>query len=309
MATTGIEWTDQVWNPIRGCSLVSAGCRNCYAMKFAGRFSHPGQPYHGLVEWTTRGPRWNGEVMLVPDKLEEPLRWRKPRRVFVNSMSDLFHDKVPDEYIRDVFTVMGMASKHTFQVLTKRSDRMEQWFGSWSASELREDMSEQGIDWPLPNVWLGVSVETQEFVDKRVPALLSVPAAVRFVSAEPLLGELDLECVECPVAVAEKKGHCMAHCGVCVGPDGIGTEECCTNGFFDALDEGIDWVIVGCETGPKSQVRDMQEHWVRSLRRQCQMSGTAFFYKQAKDEKGKLLSLPLLDGKQWNQYPDEQKEG
>jgi len=303
MAITGIEWTDQVWNPIRGCSLVSTGCKNCYAMRFAGRFSKPGQPYEGLVGWTSKGPRWNGEVRLVPEKLDEPLHWRKPRRVFVNSMSDMFHEKVPDDYIRDIFGVMAMAKTHTFQILTKRALRMEQWFGSWAAGEVGEHVTEMGGDWPLPNVWLGVSAENQEYVDQRVPALLGTPAAVRFVSAEPLIGEIDLTLVECPVYRDQVGGQPNAACAMC--PEQ--TEHCCNDGYFNALDEGIDWVIVGCETGPRKAVRPMAESWVRDLRWQCRMNSTAFFYKQAKDESGKTVSLPLLDNEQWNQYPDDRQ--
>ena len=297
MGVTGIEWTDKVWNPVRGCSPESTGCRNCYAMKFAACFSKPGLPYEGLVGWTAKGPRWNGEVMLVPDKLEEPLHWSKPSRVFVNSMSDLFHPKVPDEYIRDVFVVMWMASKHTFQVLTKRAHRMEQWFGSWAAGEAHEHVIDAGGEWPLQNVWIGVSAENQEYVDKRVPALLAVPAAVRFVSAEPLLGPIDLESVECP------NYRNKSSCGMCPEP----VVSCCKDGFFNALDEGLDWVIVGCETGSRKNIRVMDESWVRDLWMQCGMNNTAFFYKQAKDGKGKTVSLPLLDDERWSQYPDDRE--
>jgi protein gp37 len=276
-------------------------------MKFAARFCKPGQPYEGLVGWTAKGPRWNGEVMLVPEKLEEPLHWRKPRRVFVNSMSDLFHEKVPDEYIRDVFGVMGMAEKHTFQILTKRAHRMEQWFGSWACGELQDYLHEMDKEWPLPNVWLGVSVESQEYLDERVPSLLACPAAVRFISAEPLLGPLDMEVVECPVYKAEVKGIPNAHCGMCSEP-GPGSGPCCKNGFFNALEEGVDWVIVGCESGSQKETRPMDEAWVRDIRRQCRLHGAAFFYKQAKNEDGQVVSLPLLDGERWNQYPDGEKE-
>lgn len=275
MTKTGIEWTDEVWNPIRGCSRISDGCVNCYAERFAGRFSKEGMPWHGLVRWAEGGPRWTGEVNLIYDKLEDPLFWKKPRRVFVNSMSDLFHEKVPDNFIRDVFAVMAVAKKHTFQILTKRSVRMEQWFGSYAAHEAAEHALESGSFWPLPNVWLGVSVESQEWASERLPGLVNSPARVRFVSAEPLIDEVDLTEVEDPYE----------------------------GGYFNALEMGVNWVIVGCETGPRSKTRDMKECWVRHLRLQCRSNDTAFFYKQAKDEKGGLISLPLLDGKSWSEYP------
>jgi protein gp37 len=275
MAKTGIEWTDEVWNPIRGCSRVSPGCENCYAERFAARFSKRGLPWEGLVKWGKSGPLWTGEVNLIYDKLQEPMHWSKPRRVFVNSMSDLFHDGVPDNFIRDVFGVMAMAKRHTFQILTKRSIRMEQWFGSLAAHEAAEFAGEAGVSWPLPNVWLGVSVESQDWASERLPGLINSPAEVRFVSAEPLLDELDLTGVEDPFE----------------------------GGYSNALQQGVDWVIVGCETGPRSQTRDMQECWVRDLRLQCRSNNTAFFYKQAKDENGRLISLPLLDGKSWSEYP------
>ena len=277
MSKSKIEWTDRVWNPVRGCSRVSEGCRNCYAERFAARFSGPNLPFEGLVRWGKNGPSWTGEVNLIYDKLEDPLRWQKPCRVFVNSMSDLFHEKVPDNFIRDVFGVMSIASKHTFQILTKRPIRMEEWFGGWAANDAASYALEHGADWPLKNVWLGVSVENQGCASERIFALLDSPAEVHFVSAEPLLEELDLTMVEDPTT-----GH-----------------------FHNVLESGVRWVIVGCETGKRSETRPMEESWVRSLRWQCRRADTAFFYKQAKDENGRLVSLPTLDGKSWKEYPDE----
>jgi len=134
-AKTSIEWTDVSWNPVRGCSLVSAGCANCYAMKFAHRFSGPSQPYAGLTELGPKGPRWTGKVTLVHEALDEPLRWKKPRRIFVNSMSDLFHEDVPDEFIADVYAVMVTAYQHIFQVLTKRPERRRYLLGAPSFRE------------------------------------------------------------------------------------------------------------------------------------------------------------------------------
>lgn len=300
MALTGIEWADKVWNPVRGCSLISPGCKNCYAMKFAARFSGAGQPYEGLVGWTSKGPRWNGQIKLVDSKVNEPLSWKKSYRVFVNSMSDLFHPDVPDDFIGSVFAVMGQADRQTFMVLTKRADRMEQWFGSWAAAEAIEFLADLGYEWPLPNVWVGVSAENQEEADRRIPSLIATPAAIRFVSAEPLLGTIDLERIECPVYRDEKNHSVVAQCGMCPDRD----DSCCQNGFFNAMKEGIDWVIVGCETGPRKLVRPMDSQWVRDLRDQCVRNTAAFFYKQAIDH-GERMSLPMLDGRRWSEFPDE----
>ena len=170
MKESKIEWTDATWNPIRGCTRVSEGCRFCYAERVADRFSGVGQPYEGL---TTRGksgqPQWNNRIMLVPHKLKKPLSWKQPRRIFVNSMSDLFHEKVPFDYIEQVFDVMRHASWHQFQILTKRAERL-----ATLAPE---------IDWPQ-NVWMGVSVENRSVIG-RIDHLRTVDAAVRFLSIEP----------------------------------------------------------------------------------------------------------------------------
>ena len=215
---TGIEWTDATWNPVRGCRRVSEGCRNCYAERVAARFAGEGQPYEGLVALGPQGPRWNGTVRLVPEMLEQPIRWRKPRRIFVNSMSDLFHEDVPDEYVLRVFDVMRQAGQHVFQVLTKRPDRMrdfclrlrfdagklnERRGGLWlvggpaigeveRAPYLDELRPWHGFAARMRNVWLGVSVENQPAADERIPLLLDTPAANRFLSCEPLLGPDDL---------------------------------------------------------------------------------------------------------------------
>ena len=172
--TTSIEWTEVTWNPVRGCSRVSTGCEHCYAERMAHRFSGEGKPFEGLTRGTSGGPRWTGSVMLVHHLLEEPLGWREPRVVFVNSMSDLFHESVPDEYIQRVFDVMRRAPQHTFQVLTKRADRL-----ATLSSKLQ---------WP-PNVWMGVSIESDEY-SWRADRLRNTGAAVRFLSLEPLLDSL-----------------------------------------------------------------------------------------------------------------------
>lgn len=418
-----IEWTDATWNPVRGCSRVSEGCRNCYAERMAGRFSGPGLWAEGLAENTPAGPRWTGRVELVPDKLDQPLRWKTPRRVFVNSMSDLFHENLPNEAIAAVFGVMAACPQHTFQVLTKRPERMREWFalpgiaervdqfrhialagrieeyfaperfmpiydwpGYWVTSkgkvqsfqkderrDLTPMLGEQGharvmlyrdgessrllvhhlalaafdkprqgkdqgchitgdasnnalwnlrwgtqvenwddskrhgthrryhklskdqadeirrlgaegvsgaelgrrfgisdtqarnivtgkqwvepyrFEWPLSSVWLGTSVEDQATADARIPVLLATPAVVRFVSAEPLLGPVNM-----------RRGIYQMSDDVRYG---TGTSLA-----------GIDWLICGGESGPGA--RPMHPSWARMLRDQCAAAGVAFFMKQ-----------------------------
>ena len=229
---TTIEWTDRTWNPTRGCARVSSGCEHCYAERIARRFDRPGGSYEGL---TTSNGRWNGQIRLVPEKLEEPLRWRKPSRVFVDSMSDLFHESVPDYYIEMVFHVMGLAHQHQFQVLTKRPERMRALLQS---CELQDAICGAEVPWPLRNVWLGVSAEDQTTADERVPLLRETPAAIRFLSCEPLLGPIDL-----------------SHA------------------------QGIDWVIIGGESGPGA--RPCATEWIYSIVKQCWWeAGTACFVKQ-----------------------------
>lgn len=268
---TSIEWTDATWNPIRGCTRVSEGCRNCYAEQVAARFSDPGQAYHGLA---TRNPaRWTGEVWLVEDALRQPLKWKRPRKIFVNSMSDLFHEKLDFEDIDRAFGVMAIASQHTFQILTKRAGRMLNYMpmpgrncrvadaaasiasgGNKTADRAYVEIGhgETLAKWPLPNVWLGVSVEDQAAADERIPLLLQTPAAKRFLSCEPLLGPIDL------------KGSCRA------GWDGdIRRAKPAAS---------IDWVIAGGESGHGA--RPMHPDWARSLRDQCAAARTPFFFKQ-----------------------------
>lgn len=241
---TGIQWTDATWNPIRGCSRVSEGCRNCYAEVVAARFSGPGQPYEGLARRTSNGgARWTGKIMFVEKHLDDPLRWRKPSRIFVNSMSDLFHEDVTDEQLDRIFAVMDAARRHTFQVLTKRPARMLAY------SELRRA--------PASNVWLGVSVENQQAADERIPLLLETPAAVRFLSCEPLLGPIDLV----PFLFDEVDGTTM--------PDYSSPR---------ASNRGLSWVIVGGESGPNARPCDTQ--WIRDIVDQCQAAGAAPFVKQ-----------------------------
>ncbi|MGV6473474.1 phage Gp37/Gp68 family protein [Azotobacter vinelandii] len=279
---TGIEWTDTTWNPIRGCSRASEGCRHCYAEQQAariismdrGRGIPEGQgSYDGLL---ARGGQWNGTVRLVPESLGLPLRWTKPRRIFVNSMSDLFHESVPFEFIASVFAVMGVTTRHTYQVLTKRPKRMLKFF-QWLQDDdeyrvfsdywpehvpwvAQRHPHQGGYDncgpaWPLENVWLGVTAENQAAADERIPLLLQVPAAVRWVSMEPLLGEVDLS--------------------RWLELGGLDTDLGLSN-------PGLDWVIVGGESGPNA--RPMHPAWARSLRDQCATAGAAagvpFLFKQ-----------------------------
>jgi len=229
-----IEWTDATWNPVTGCSKVSPGCKHCYAEVMAGRLKAMGQPRY----------RDGFKVTLQHDLLDLPLRWRKPRRIFVNSMSDLFHDDVPDAYIADVFETMRRADWHTFQVLTKRSARLRTLAPS--------------LPWP-DNVWMGVSAEDQRRADERIPHLLTVPARVRFISAEPLLGAVDITDLACG-------GNALAGC------------EASWDGETRNVRPPISWVIVGGESGPGARPMDLE--WARSLRDQCQSAAAPFFMKQ-----------------------------
>ena len=289
--TTSIEWTDVTWNPVRGCSLVSAGCANCYAMKQAHRFSGTGKPYEGLTEIGPQGPRWNGKVRLVPEALEEPLHWKQPRRVFVNSMSDLFHEDVPDEFIAAVFGVMCVASHHTYQILTKRPERMRTWFG-WIADRgalahyvadrcdalypgaLPAERSCAGLvwsglperaTWPLPNVWLGVSVEDQATADERIPILLQTPAAVRFISAEPLLSRVSI------IRYLYKNMDVTGDFRTFRGKRQV-------KFVHEGLSGGLHWAIIGGESGPRARPCDLA--WIRSIKDQCQAAEVPVFIKQ-----------------------------
>jgi protein gp37 len=287
---TGIEWTDATWNPIVGCSVVSPGCTNCYAMRMAARIEamQPGSHYAGTTVPSKAGAVWTGKLALAPDSiLTQPLRWRRPRRIFVNSMGDLFHEDVPDAWIDRVFAIMGLTPQHTYQVLTKRSARMRKYVDracgriADAAIELRRTplAIAKGFGpsavvplphitpgmpwWPLPNVWLGVSTEDQCRADERVPDLLATPAAVRFISAEPLLSRIELHSV--PLLTRAFTKH-----------QALRGESLSLDGSYDGEAEKIDLVIVGGENGP----RPMNPNWARSLRDQCAAAGTAFFFKQ-----------------------------
>lgn len=297
MATTKIQWTDRSWNFLRGCTICSPGCIHCYAMKIAHRFSGPGGTYEGLTRQTKNGPVWTGEVRFVEKQLYEPLRIRKPQKWFVNSMSDLFHEEVDDSILDKAFAMMALCPQHTFQILTKRPERMLEYVGApgrlmevveagtvvafdalskygfddvpgidWNRDGDEPIRWKRATSWPLPNVWLGVSVEDQKALD-RIDILKDVPAAVRFVSFEPLLEDL-------------------------------GT----------VILDRIHWAIIGGESGPGS--RPCHLYWIRRLLSQCRKQNVAPFVKQwgskpmqyltaeeSLSEKGKDYRAVLQDSK------------
>lgn len=275
---TKIEWTDATWNPITGCSVVSAGCKHCYAMKLAGTRlqHHPSRA--GLTHDTKNGPVWTGEVRFNEQWLDQPLRWKRPRMVFVCAHADLFHESVPDEWIDNVFAVMALAPQHTFQVLTKRADRMRDYMNDSARVEAIRKVADGDIDerevcrtWPLPNVWLGVSVENQAAADERIPLLLDTPAAVRWISAEPLLGPVDLSRIQYEVIGPSGSVHYRRP----LTDTKLLNEAKATPGYSAA---SLDWVVVGGESGPKA--RPMHPQWARDLRDQCAAAGVPFLFKQ-----------------------------
>ncbi len=241
MGTTKIEWTDKTWNPVTGCSPVSPGCANCFARRMAKRLKAMGQAKY----------RNEFEVTCHPETLDEPTRWKKPRRVFVCSMSDLFHKDVPHKFIDDVFTTIEENPRHIFQLLTKRPEQMQAYMRKRRGRFLH-------------NLWPGVSVEDQQRADERIEWLLSTSAAVRFLSIEPMLGPVDLP-------------PWLRH---------------------------LDWVIVGGESGPGA--RPMHLGWVRGVRDQCIAAGVPFHFKQWGGVNKKLAGR-LLDGRTWDEMPDERK--
>lgn len=287
---TNIEWTDETWNPVVGCSLASPGCTNCYAMAGANRLlDKPGNHYEGTTQRVNGRPVWTGKLALAPDRiLLAPLKRRRPTMWFVNSMGDLFHEDVPNEWIDTVFAVMALCPHHTFQVLTKRADRMRNYLladnGHARAriydvcqrlSEIRSTGT--GI-WPLTNVWLGVSVEDQKRANERIPPLLNTPAVIRFVSCEPLLGPVNLRDIPVSehVSVDALTGLHSAVSAVTFD-ELIGRSIPLTVGLPRPL-PSLDWIIVGGESGPRA--RPMHPDWARSLRDQRRIVRTPFFFKQ-----------------------------
>jgi protein gp37 len=303
MAETAIEWATHVWNPVTGCDRVSPGCARCYALTYAGRLKAMGQPKYQRDGGKASGPGFG--VTLHEAALAEPAHWRKPRRVFVNSMSDLFHEEVPDEFIARVFAVMGNAREHRFLVLTKRPGRMRDLIRSWRFHKMvRQQIS--AVTAPAPsngwayiawcddsyfdNVWLGVSIENRRFVD-RADLLRQTSAAVRFISAEPLLGPL------------LKDGGYVWPKGVAPPPDAIlAGEEWADDYRGPDLDlAGIDWLICGGESGPGA--RPMRLEWARDLRDACQAAGVAYFFKQVGGRTPKAGGREL-DGRTWDEMPE-----
>jgi protein gp37 len=247
MAETSIEWTDATWNPVAGCTVLTAGCTNCYAMRMAARLEAMGtEKYRGLTRKSGRRAVWTGKIRLDHASLNTPKTWSRPRKVFVNSMSDLFHDDVPTDFIARAWGAMKDTPRHTYQILTKRPERMAQVLAQPSFEI-------------LPNVWLGTSVEDNHVLN-RLDAIRQVPAAIRFVSLEPLIG-----------SVAE--GDLT----------------------------GIDWAIVGGESGPRA--REMKPEWVDEIEAMCRSSGTAFFFKQW-GGKNKKAAGRMLNGKTYDEMPD-----
>jgi protein gp37 len=266
-----IEWTERTWNFLVGCDKISAGCKNCYAIRMAYRLMHNPkmkEKYEGVATKKAGGDlNWTGKINVDEERLLLPLQVKKPTTWFVNSMSDLFHQDVPFDVIDRCFTIMKSCPQHTFQILTKRADRMLEYFkrdiptiiDNMILTMMIEEIEipnqiclvqETGVEgYPLPNVWLGVSVEDQKAADERIPLLLQVPAAVRWLSCEPLLGKIDLDYIP-------------------------------RNDFKDddTFPEGIDWVVCGGESGPGA--RPMHPDWARSLRDQCNTAGVPFFFKQ-----------------------------
>ena len=302
---SAISWTDATWNPTVGCLKVSAGCERCYAIRRAYRQAAFGQPeYVGLTRKLPDGSiNWTGEVRMLPERLIVPLHWKAPRRVFVDSMSDLFHDDVDEKFIAKVFAMMDLAKQHTYQVLTKRPERMARlladedfqfhvgWFQSQAVNEFGLPRPEKVGPWPLRNVWVGTSVEDQGAADARIPHLLATPAAVRFLSVEPMLGPVRLPLSQC-FSEVQPTGAFRT--------DGDGRRQ-----FEIKVDRAnllLHWVITGGESGPKHRPFDPQ--WARDLRDQCQAAGVSFFHKQ---NGGRTHSAggDLLDGRQWHQFPDE----
>lgn len=253
-----IAWTEETWNPIgrvgggHACSKVSPGCDNCYAERMSKRLWGTG-PYDGSKK----------EFELRRNIIEKPMRWRKPRRVFVCSMTDLFHHDIPDKFIEQVFVESGMHKKHQFQFLTKRPDRMKQFLAKTFAGNFTR------------NEWLGVSAENQKFFDKRVRVLLQIPTAVRWVSIEPMLGPIEL------VSNLPVRRRYLGEfiCRSCEDDPGKFECDCCWHDTkVDRVTGGIDWIVLGCESGPKRRPCELQ--WMIDVVHQCKEAGVAVFVKQ-----------------------------
>lgn len=289
----GIAWTDETWNVVTGCTPVSEGCRNCYAERYSrrgiGDFKRRDFVEDGGI---TLRKRLFNEIAIHPGRLEKPLHWKKPRRIFVCSMGDLFHESVPAAFIDTVFAVMALCQQHTFQVLTKRPERMRDYLKNRSgqiASVIVAYRIKMGFDdpikpcpwicdaggewFPLPNVWLGATAENQSEALGRIPILLETPAITRFVSCEPLLEEINFFDWLGPY-----------------GPPGSLQEP-----------PGLDWIIAGCESGPGRRPAILE--WFADLCNQCESAGVPFLLKQM-EINGQVVKEPYLDGRQWLQFPE-----
>jgi len=288
MADTSIDWADKVWNPVTGCTKVSEGCRNCYAERMAHRWQRAG----------VRGYEDGFAVTCHPERLSHPRTWRKPRRIFVNSMGDLFHESVPLSFLTEVMQAMDRAKHHTFLVLTKRPEAMRDYLCTVAAL---------GGGEPPAHIWWGVSVEDQQSADERIPLLLLTPAAVRFVSVEPMVGTVDLTRYlgftgdNGEVGLEERGWGYNSYSGGFIGK---GEDDC-----YDPQC-GLDWIICGGETGPDA--RPLHPDWVRSLRDQCQSAAVPFFFKSWGEWRGdgtdmhrvgKKASGRLLDEMEWLEVP------
>lgn len=276
---TSIQWTDETWNPVTGCTKVSQGCKNCYADDVHTKRHIAFQ--EGKLQAIPQYAHPFSTIQLHPERLEDPAHWRRPRKIFVNSMSDLFHEGVPDEFIWRIFQNMtGSAKHHTFQILTKRPERMHQLLNQpkkcpegWvthngnSPVAYGGDGIVLGGEWPLPNVWLGVTAENQKTFDERVKLLRGTPAIVRFLSCEPLLGPIDLKFPTIYESLQVSKPEITRQQ---IRAQSLNPEAICGH--------GIHWVICGGESG--SDARPMHPDWARSLRDQCMRAGVPFFFKQ-----------------------------
>lgn len=280
MANSKIEWTDKVFNPVVGCQKISSGCQNCYAERMAKRLRAMGvKKYQSVVD----NNGWTGISVADDDSILEPLKWKKPSRIFISSMGDLFandwirfdavHVRVGAFIVlHDILSVIQNTPQHTYFILTKRPENMRQ-FVAWYVTKIGA----------MPkNLWLGVSVEDQKTADERIPLLLQTQAAHRFISYEPALGAIDLTHIK-----HDDYGSITA---IPMQPHGGPESE--RNSIT------LDWIIAGCESGPHRRPADI--NWFRSVRDQCQAAGTPFFLKQMEVD-GKLVKMPKLDGRVWDQ--------
>lgn len=305
MSDTKIQWADKTWNPVTGCTKISAGCQNCYAEKMSMRLKAMGNPKYK-----------NGfAVRCHGDTLDKPDKWQNPKRIFVCSMSDLFHEDVPNLFQRGVFTTIGRNPLHTFMVLTKRPERMKAFIESlvyesgffddaWGGY-FDQGMFESAIlEDHFPNLWLGVTCENQETADERIPILLQTPAAVRFVSFEPLLESMNIlsyfgypDCPECEGVETYEPDM------INLPGQTVRCPECNGNGWVVDGEHGIDWVITGCESGPGR--RPCKLEWIRDLKDQCVDASAHVFIKQAVIN-GKVVKMPTIDGQIWDQLPEKE---